>query len=169
MYVKYFSVSSCNTDSSSRKRHFCYDLLNHLNKLLACSEQVLCRTTWRTFLSVLLCRLKFLISPGEADRWCQSLMDSCRLSPRRPPPSLFAPQWPAHTRSPALRPEHTHSGWWRDQRVDKHVEDKCVCHCTWYRCRFWASKVIFLSTLTGRSDEPWTFSTQGHAEEPQLT
>lgn len=77
------------------------------NKLLACSEQVLCRTTWRTLLSVLLYRLKFLISPGEADRWCQSSMDSCRLSPRRPPPSPFAPQWPAHTRSPALRPEHT--------------------------------------------------------------
>lgn len=46
--------------------------------------------------------------------------------------------------------------------------DAVVC-CTWYRWRLCASKVIFLSTLTGSSDEPWTFSTHGQAEEPQLT
>lgn len=43
-----------------------------------------------------------------------------------------------------------------------------MCVCTWYRCRLRASKVIFLSTLIGSNDEPWTFSTQGQVEDPQL-
>lgn len=43
--------------------------------------------------------------------WCQSLMGSCHLAPRRrlPPPSAL--QQPTHTRSPALHPEHTNTAW----------------------------------------------------------